>query len=489
MDFLDPKKQRRHAVLLYVGYVFIGIAVLISTLVLVYQANGFGVNSKGELVQNGLVFISTQPNPANIYLNGKINEVQTNSRLSLPSGSYGVRLARDGYRDWTRTINVQGGDVQNFVYPFLFPKDLITKQEAQYATQPSLSTQSRDRRWLVVQPKTAAGNFTVYDLNEDTLQPENISLPANVVTAADGPETWEAVQWANDNDNVLLKHVYGSGYEYILLRRSKPAESVNLTKTLGVNPTKLTLIDNKFDQYHVLVDGTLSASRLAAPALQTLLKNVIEYKSFGTKMIVYASNAASTPQKTTIAVLDDGRDYTLREVVKSDVYSLDTASYRSEQYVVVAASNEPRAYVYKNPVQQLRRAEVLKPTADRAIRVQGVTHVSFSPNMQYILAQNGQSFGVYDLYLGRAYPYITKLPLDAPQQHAEWMDGNHLTYISGGKQIVFDYDRRNQQTLQAALPASGAFFSQDYQYVFSFESDQAGAVTLNRTNLRTSTDL
>jgi hypothetical protein len=124
MDYLDPKKEARHRVLLFVGYILIGVAILIGTLVLLYQAYGFGIGKNGTVIQNGLVFVSSQPNPANIYLNNKLNKSQTNTRLTLPSGIYQVRLARDGYRDWQRTIEVEGGDVQHFDYPFLIPSKL-----------------------------------------------------------------------------------------------------------------------------------------------------------------------------------------------------------------------------------------------------------------------------------------------------------------------------------------------------------------------------
>lgn len=488
MDFLDTKKMRRHALMLYVGYVFIGIAVLISAIVLMYQANGFGVNGKGEIVQNGLVFVSSQPSPAKIYLNGTLNNAQTNSRLSLPSGSYSVRLERDGYRNWTRTINVQGGDVQNFDYPFLIPKDLQTDSQDALPTAPGIVSQSRDRRWLLLQTQLNANSFKLYDLKADDVTPENFTLPTGVVTAANGAESWEAIQWANDNEHVLLKHTYGTGAEYLIVSRTSPQEAVNLNKNLGVNPGRLVLIDNKYDLYHVLIDGKLSSARLGQTNLEPIAENVLEFKSYGTKMVVYVT-PSSTAGKASVKMVDDGKTYELRQVTQSDTYAVDTAQYRGDQYVVIAASNEQMAYIYKNPVQQLNDGTLSEPLADRALRVQGATHVSFSPNTQFILAQNGQSFGVYDLYLKRPYTYRTDVPLDAPQQHAEWMDGFHLTYISGGKQIIADYDQRNRQTLMDALPAPYAHFSQDYRYVFSIAQNQAGSFDLNRTGLRTEADL
>ncbi|CAN5136277.1 hypothetical protein BH09PAT3_BH09PAT3_6200 [soil metagenome] len=491
MDFLDPKKLRRHTVLLYTGYILIGIAILISTIVLVYQANGFGVNSKGEVVQNGLVFVSSQPNPANIYLNGKLNDSQTNSRLSLPTGRYDVRLTRAGYRSWDRTINVQGGDVQNFDYPFLFPKDLVTKSQVDYNPTPGIATQSRDKRWLLVQQNPTATTFDLYDLKEDVPPSTPLVLPAGLATSATTTQTWEAIQWADDNQHVLIKHTYGTSSEYLLIDRNDVSKSLNLNKTLASNPTSLTLIDNKYDQYHLhdVTTGELRRATLSETTPVLVLQHVLSFKSYGSKTILYATSVNAPADKVVITMQVDDKTYPIRNVAANTNYLLDLASYRGTQYVVLAAASENIAYIYRDPIGQLGDAKVTMPVSMRALRINGTTHVSFSPGAQYILAENGSQFGVYDIFLKRAYVYTLKNPLDAPQKHAEWMDGNRLTYVSGGKLFEFDYDRHNQHTLMPASSAQGAFFSPNYRYTYSFAPTGATTAQFTQTTLVTAADL
>jgi hypothetical protein len=174
MDYLDPKKRFRHHVMLYVGYVLIGIAIVIGTLVLLYQAYGFGLGKNGDVIQNGLFFFSSQPHPADIYVNGVKKSVKTNTRLSLPAGIYNVRLQRDGYRPWQRTISLVGGSVQHVDYPFLIPKSLSPKKVQTYTGNPPLVTQSPDRRWLLAAHPGALNVFDVYDL-------KNPDKPAQVL--------------------------------------------------------------------------------------------------------------------------------------------------------------------------------------------------------------------------------------------------------------------------------------------------------------------
>ncbi len=491
MDFLDAKKLRRHAILLYTGYVLIGIAILISSLVLVYQANGFGVNSKGQVVQNGLVFISTQPNPASIYLNGQLNPARTNNRLSVPAGRYNVRLSRDGYRDWQRTVNVQGGDVQHFDYPFLFPRSLVTSAVANYPA-PGVASQSRDHRWLMVQTAPTALTFDVYDLKQTdpTQNIAKISLPTTVVTSPTAAgQHWEVVQWADDNQHVLLRHDTSQLKEYILVDRTDATKSVNLNTALNLAPSELTLINNRYDQYMFLADNELSRATLNNPAAEKLMSDVLEFKSYGSKTVLYVTTSNSSEGRARVMINDGNATYTIREVALSDHYLLDMAGFQGTPYVVLSASSENAVYVYKDPIAQLGDKSLTVPQAIRALHITTPTYVGFSQNAQYIAGENGNQFGVYDIFNKRAYVYSLSQPFDAPQLKATWMDGNRLTYVSNGKALVFDYDQRNQQQLMPASPNYTPFFAPDYRYEYTLAPAANGTMQLTKTGLRIAADL
>src|SRR5687767_3789876 len=171
MEFLDPKKQKAHLIRLAIGYVLIGTALILTTVILLYRAYGFGI-SNGEVIQNGLIFVSSRPNPADLYVNGQKREETTNARLLMQAGQYTFELQRDGYRSWKRAINVEGGAVVRFDYPVLFPAKLTAETTRKYDVRPALATQSPDQRWLLVQAAAAHNVFDLYDLNADEVTPE-----------------------------------------------------------------------------------------------------------------------------------------------------------------------------------------------------------------------------------------------------------------------------------------------------------------------------
>lgn len=246
MDFLDPKKQKAHSIRIIVGYALIGILLLLSTIILLYQSYGFGIDRNGQVIQNGLVFFSSQPAGANIVVDGQ-DKGTTNARLVLTGGNYTVQLQRTGYRTWQRAVTVEGGSVERFDYPLLFPTSLRTIVAKAYAAAPLLATQSTDRRWLLVQ-SDSADQFDLIDLNQAPLQPRPLVVPSDMLAAGTTTTGWQAISWADDNRHVLLKRTYQKagkpGSEIILFDRQEPAQSQNLSVLFGFTPTTIAYQDN-----------------------------------------------------------------------------------------------------------------------------------------------------------------------------------------------------------------------------------------------------
>jgi hypothetical protein len=486
MDYLDPQKQRRHGILLITGYICIAVAIVIATIVLVYQAYGFGIDKNGAVIQNGIVFISSQPSPAKIYIDGKLANSNTNARLSLPANLYDIRLARDGYQDWQRKIEVDGGSVSHFDYPLLLPKIVKTTTVTPLTALPSFSTQSPDRRWILLSTATDNASFQVADLKNPTKQLLTISLPANLVTKATTSERWQLGEWADDNQHVLLKRLVDDKTEYILLDRQNPELSLNLNQTLPTASTNLSLRDKKYDQYYVFneAEHSLQTASLRTPTLAPYLTNVLAYKSYGNNQVLYFTSTEAPTGKALLKLQDGTRTTTLRSFPASAHYLVDLASYDGTPYVVASSADENKVYIYKDPIAQLasRTVKVIVPL--QVLRVTAPDYESFSSTAQYVMAEHGGQVAVYDLQNKTGYNYSLKAPLDAVQSHITWMDGNRLTYISGSVLQILDYDQQNQRAFVANNPATQPFFAPDYKNLYTLISTPNGA-NLTATSLLT----
>jgi hypothetical protein len=491
MDYLDPAKQLRHRILLMVGYVLIAVGITIGTIVLLYQAYGFGLGKNGSVIQNGLVFVSSQPHPANIYFDGKLNKSHTNARLTLPAGVYQLKLTRDGYLPWQRSVDVQGGSVRHFDYPFLIPSKLTTTDISSYTAAPSLATQSPDRRWLVVARPTDSFSFDVYDLKHPLEAPTVTTLPKNLLTKAVGTPAWQMVAWADDNNHVLLTRLNAGKTDYVLLDRSTPVESLNLTSTFGLSTTQqLQLLNKKYDQYELFdsANATLSTLTLktTTPAIQ--LNGVLAYQTYGDNEILFVTADGAPSGKVLLKLVKGDQTFVLHSLPAGSNYLLDLTTYSGTLYVVAGAASENKLYIYKDPLGQLRLAPTQAVSPVQVLHVTTPTYVSFSNSAQFVMAEGGIDFGVYDIENQLGFNYMSQRPLDAPQAHASWMDGNRLTYVSNGKLVEFDYDNLNGHALVPAgadyLPA----FAPDYTYVYTLAPNGSGGVSLTQTSLLTAAD-
>lgn len=471
MDYLDPLKNRRDKRLLIIGYFLISVMITMTTLILFYVTEGFGVNGNGNVIQNGLMFFSSQPNPASIYINNKLISSQTNTSFLLPSGTYNVRIKKTGYISWQRSVIVNGGTVEHFDYPFLFPSKLITNNLMSIDNLPQFDTQSLNRRWLLVGNPSQFNQFYLYDLSNPSSNPIIDTIPSSIITPAKNSQSWKLVQWSSDNQHVVLEHLFDNQTEYILVDTQNPTLSINLTKTFSnISFDKLVMINNDYNSYYLYNSSTqeLQSVNLATPqVINMTLSNVLAFKGYSTNVILFVTNDTSKSGKVLAEEQVGSKIYIIKSLNSATQYLLNLTTYNSIPYVVIGENNSDKIFIYQDPISQLNNDPNSAPGPIQVLLVPNPDYVSFSANAQFVMAENMNHFAVYNIQSGYAYSYDVKNPLDIPQTHATWMDGDRLMYVSSGKLVVFDYDDANFRILSKASGLLSAFFNQNYSDIYS----------------------
>lgn len=498
MDFLDPKKRRRDTILLLIGYVLVGIAVLMATVVLIYYANGFGVDKDGALVQRGLVFVSSEPSGSDIYLNG-IKKTNTNAKLNLSAGHYNLAIKRSGYVSWNRKIIVEGSSIDHYAYPLLLPKSLEAGEVSLVESKPILTTQSPNKRWLLVQFKSG-DNFQLYDFGKSQVEvgkPESIVLPDGLVSASTTGASWQVLEWASNNRHVLMRRNYatvtGEAKEYILLDRQRLGGSHNLTREFSLQPNvQISLRDKDPELYFAYEPDkqTLNTVSLGDKELSILQTNVLAFNHYGRDVLLYATDDGASDKEARIIFRDNKTSFYIRSVSRSNSYLLDVSKYDGKWLVAAGSSVDSRVFLYQNPEQSINANSGGRPTVSFVFSIPTPTNIAFSANSQMLAVQNGTSLHVYDAEYTKAYRYKTPATIDGPDKVAGWMDSYRFTYVNGGKQVVFDFDGINYRALTAADPSIGGFFDSKNVYMYSFvTSTDTGITKLYSTPLRTPEDL
>lgn len=493
MDFLDPAKKRAHKIQLFIGHTLMGVLVLIGTYILVYQAYGFDVDrDTGEVFQNGLVFIDSAPDGAEIKLNGDVHKNQTNNRLALPEGHYDLEINKEGYRTWRKSFDLEGGKIERFVYPTLFLNDLNSSDQ-QTVNAPSFVTQSPDRRWVLIGEENKLSSFIEYDLN--TLEDEKpvsrtFTLPQELFTSGRGNHRLDLVEWSTDNTNLLVQHYFSGGSEFVVINRDKAEESFNVNKLLGQNPSKVLLKDKKIDQLFVYSSKTKLLSQVAVegPTTEKIAEDVMAFEPHGNDVVAMVVHTSDNTKKAQVFIREGEQEFQVREMVANSEVKLVIASYDNDWYLAVYDPGDQRTYIYRNPTEFIKRNPGLHPPPIMVLNNIGtVNEVEFSQNTQFISARSGQHFAVYDNEYSRSFRFDVKSPFDKSTE-VVWMDGHRFLAFSKRKIIVFEFDGQNQQTLIGAYGGLPVAFNRDYTELYAIQKAKNKKPAFTQTFLRLEED-
>jgi hypothetical protein len=492
MDFLDPRKRRTRKIRLFVGYVLVSIVIALATVILVYGAYGYGINTKtGQIIENGLLFVDSKPGGADIYLNGKPEPSKSAARLTLAAGDYKLTLAKEGYRSWNRSFVLSEHSVARYVYPFLFPTKPQITELKNYSVLPTLTTQSPDRHWLLVQAPSSVANgivFDEYDTGNLAAGSQAVVLPQGILTGTD--TSLKEVEWSTDNKHILLEHTTPAGHEFIIFDRSDPTKSFNVNKLFKIDPKEVALRNKKIDQLYIYneADASLQVADTGQGVLAPVfLKHVLAFKPYGNTLLTYVTDVGAPAGKVQARIWDDGKTYALYTFEPGNKYLIDAAQFQGHWYYVAGSDTASRLNIFKDPLDDIKNPTVAKAVPILGFALPGATNVNFSDNARFIGLQAGQNFGVYDIETETPYHYTVKSPLSDP---LHWMDGHRWIGISDGNVFVTDYDNTNGQAVTPTVYSKGAYFSGDYNQLITFAQSQDGtSIVLQRVDMRAGVDL
>ena len=443
----------------------------------------------GNVIENSLLFVDSKPGGADIYINNTLQESKTSARLILPAGDYHLTLKKEGYRSWERDISLNERSVARYVYPFLFPLEPQVKNLKTYSKNPPLISQSPDRRWLLVQRLELVNGrvvFDQYDTSNLAKPPQALTVPQGLLTSLTSSSLKE-VEWSTDNKNLLLRHKFKGGSEYVIFNRDVPSQSFNVNERFGIEPAEVALRDKKIDQLYVLLSegGALRVANRDNSRVSALLDGVLAFKPNGPDLISYVTSQDAAEGQVVARIWDGDRSYQLYSFKAGNHYLIDEAQFQGHWYHVAGSDKDERVNVYKDPLDSLKNPAVNRASPLLSLNIVGATKVSFSGNTRFIAAEAGQRLAVYDLEAQSPFRYNLEAEL-ADILH--WMDGHRLIGASQGKIFVTDYDSTNQQSLVTTNYALGGFFSSNYEHLLTTTTSKTGVV-LQDVDMRAGVDL
>lgn len=462
-------KKRKKLILRIFTYFVMTTLTLVTTLILVLAALGYRLGGDGEVIKSGLLLVNSKPASAQVYINGEDKKDRTDSRFVLPAGRYDIELKADGYRDWGHSVNLAASTVENFYYPFLIPEKL-TPELVQALERPSLVSQSPDRKKVLLYVKST-GSLQLLELDPSSPKLTALTLPASFVRTGGSFGDLSVVEWADDDEHVLVKQSVNGAVRWLSIDTKKPSESVDIsTFTSARIISKPRYARNNGAAVYAIRGSSVVQINLANGERTALLSRVKQYDTYSEDTLSFVRTSADG-KKLEAGVWRDGSSSIIHmaSISGSSKTGISTFTrFNDNDYLALRLANEKKVTIYRNPLKEpVLTAQLPYST----LALAGADDLSVGPNGQFILAQSGDKFAVYDLEHDRQDSFSA--PKDTVT--TDWMNSHHLQYkTKSGVNYISEFDGKNRYKLVGSSYGT-ALFSDDYESIYRVQKTDSRA--------------
>jgi hypothetical protein len=464
------------------------VAVVVLVTVLVFVMLGYRYNGNdGKIEQGGLVQFDSQPNGANVTIDGMPFRTRTPSKTTLTSGSHTVKMERSGYDAWQKTVDVVPGSVLWLSYTRFIPAKLTTQNTADFSAVTSTSV-SPDDRWVAVKEKADTPEIKLADISSDKVINSSITIPSEDYTkpAAGKTQSFTIMDWDDGSRYLMVKHAYGGDrLEWLVVDTRDATATKNVTKLLDIQASKVVFSGNDSQILYAQIGGDVRKIDLGAATLsRPLVTDVAEFSIFDQRTIAYATTLDPDTKTRTVGYYEDGDPQaneikTFTDDGKAPLH-LALGRYFGNMYEAIAYGDKVTIYTGDLPTTAAE-ATKLKEVASMDFKG-GTQYLSNRTSGRFIIAQRGDTFKVYDLELKKET--TTKLAGTGPLTNKlEWLDGYMAYSDRGGMLRFYEFDGTNQHDIMKVAPGFSVTLSPNEKYLYGIGKDDSSKYHLERVQM------
>ncbi|MFZ1250618.1 MAG: PEGA domain-containing protein [Candidatus Microsaccharimonas sp.] len=449
------------------------IAVIIIVTATILFMLGYRLDGgNGRLEQGALLQFDSSPNNATVSVDDKVVGT-TGTKSTVLAGAHSIKMTKNGYRDWNRSLELQAGTLTWLDYIRLVPNDLPVRTVTTYDALVDLKISS-DKKWALAHTKADSPAFQLVDLRSETVRSSEITIPSSLYsdpTTPDISHSFSVVKWDNEGRYALVKHLYKDQTEWLVLDTQNVSQTINVTRTMSVsfNDLQFAGASGKL-LYGLTSDGTIRKLDLSAETIsRAFVSHVESFSIYDNKIISYIGTDPTDATKKVAGIFRDGDDtpYVMRAVSTPDtVLKIAVGNYYSNYYIAIAQGNIVTVMKGTIPTSTQNISDSF--TKVTSLDVSGaVSNLSFSPNNDYIIAQSGANFTSYEIEHNRSADAGVSLSEGQSATTLRWLDGAHLWNDDEGNLIMRDFNGLNAQTIMTVTPGFDASLSQNGRFFYA----------------------
>ena len=477
--YKKPSKQQlllRRIAMSVVASLLVVITVTITVLFML----GYRFDS-GSIEQGALLQFDSSPNGADVWVDDKLVNGRTATKQTVLSGQHTVTMAKNGYEEWTRTLNLAAGTLTWLDYIRFIPVDRPAEEVLTYENLVS-ATFSPENRWVLAQETADQPVFQLIDLRSETVTASALTISQDLITDATTEgvaHTYAVKSWNSGGRYVLIKHSYGDKTEWLTLDTQDRANDRNITRSLSIDLQDVAFMGtNGTTFYGLAIDGTLRKLDVNASTISgALISQVQSFTLFDSSIIQYIGVDTATNTKLVGVYRDgDSAPHVLRSGAAMDTpLAIAATRYYSKDYVAIAEGAAVTILRGSYPGSSDQDASSLQELS--VLPLQGaVTSLSFSPEGDFMLVQSGAEYFSYELEHLRAATGTVSADVNGTIESLRWLDEAHLWSGIGEGLVMRDFNGINAHQIMNVTPGFGASLSQNGRFFYGIHRTDAGFV-------------
>lgn len=449
MSVIEDKKRRQMLKVILAEAVML-VSVVAIVVVATLAAMGFFVGSDGSIEQSGLVQIHSMPTGASVTIDGGVLFARTNLSRTVAEGEHAVKIARDGYDEWDKTIKMRPGILLRLYYPRLFLLNRQQENVQELGQDLAFYAPSEDRTSILYAEERST-LWQWLDVKGDEVRRTELDM-ANILPGVKENEFFgrvEEVKWSANGDHVITKVSYEGVVEWISVNLRDLKNSLNLTRTFGMDFSQVEMADGSAGKIFVLENQHLRRINTGDQEIsRVLLEDIASFMNEGGNIIystVKKEGVEGDSALRKIGVYRDGEkgSTTLTSVPGESKIRVAIANYYGEVYLGYTVDDQFYICYGNLPTYNENEADFsgLKELLGGEKLAMKPESLSVSPGDGYFVAKNGKYFAVVGFETTELYQY------EALSSTLKWLDDDMFYTTQDEGLTVWDFDNTNRREL------------------------------------------
>lgn len=477
----SPRKQIIQRAIVYglMTVTVIGLVAVLVFIMLGYQFN----RDDGRIEQGGLVQFDSRPTGGKVSIDGASFGTRTPSKTTLLAGQHFVKMERDGYRSWQKSVDVMAGSVLWLNYTRFVPNELKPANIVDFSTVSSTSV-SPDSKWMAIKEVPIDASIHLVDLTNETVKHTTIELPAGSYTpSAEGKaHNFSLVKWDPDSRYLLVKHVYDdTKVEWLVTDTQNVSDTKNITKLLSIEASKVVFSGNNPKILYAQIGNDVRRVDLGSATLsRPLVSNIAEFSIYEDSTIVFSSLIDPTTKKRSVGYYDEGSDkiQTVRSYTDDGtlVSRFAMGKYFNETYFAINYGE--KLDVLKGDYSSPSKAKQFMTTTIAG----GSQYLSVATDGRFVVAQQGDTYVVSDLELKKTTTTQLKGTAEVKDE-LQWLDTYTVWSDRDSMVRLYEFDGANQQNIMPVTPGFNVTLNPDAKYLYGIIRSDDGVYHLERVRM------